>query len=208
MIQVYEEGAMGFLGGVAGPGREEVWRQLSAKIGGEYIAGSVWRAARVRARVKDWTATLDTFHSHRTHWARVRVPFVSLDGFRFRIFRTNPFFEFRKRLGYPDITVGHSATFDDQFIIHGNDEPKVRTLFANATIRQLILAQPNHVLRIQDGEGLFRAFPKEADELCFVTQGKVGNVERLQQTLELFAEVLGELHRMGSVSTADPGVTL
>ena len=200
---------MGFLG----PSRQEVWRQLCAEIGADFVEGGFWKGDKVQAHVKNWTLTLDTYtvssgHSHVTY-TRMRAPFVSRDGFRFRIYRKSLFSGLGKVLGMQDIEVGHSVRFDDDFIIQGNDEHKVRVLFANAEIRRLIQEQPKIRLEIKDDEGLFHThFPEGVDELAFLTLGVIKDVDRLKKMFDLFAEVLEELNRMGSAAEADPGVAL
>jgi hypothetical protein len=204
---------MGFLAGVLGPSRQEIWRQLCAEIGADFVDGGLWKGDKVQAHVKNWTLTLDIYtvssgHSHVTY-TRMRAPFVSRDGFRFRIYRKGIFSGLGKMLGMQDIEVGHSVSFDDDFIIQGNDEHKVRVLFANAEVRRLIQEQPKLRLEIKDDEGLFRPhFPEGVDELAFHTLGIVKDVDRLKKMFDLFAEVLEELNRMGSATEADPGVPL
>jgi hypothetical protein len=204
---------MGFLGGVFGPSREEVWRQLCAEVGADFVGGGFWKGDKVQAHVGNWTLTLDTYtvstgHSHVT-FTRMRAPFVSRDGFRFRIYRKGVFSGLGKILGMQDIEVGHSAQFDDEFVIQGNDESKVRALFADPEIRRLIEAQPRIRLEIRDDEGLFRTrFPEGVDELLFHVRGVIKDVERLKGMFDLFAAVLEELNRLGSAAEADPRVSL
>ena len=204
---------MGFLGGVLGPSREEVWRLLCAQIGADFVDGGFWKGDKVQAHVKNWTLTLDTYtvstgHSHVTY-TRMRSPFVSRDGFRFRIYRAGLFSGLGKALGMQDIDVGHSAKFDDDFVIQGNDESKVRALFANPEVRRLIDAQPQIRLEIRDDEGFFKTrFPEGVDELHFLTLGTIKDVDRLKRMFDLFATVLEELNRLGSATEADPEVAL
>jgi hypothetical protein len=204
---------MGFLTGVFGPSREEVWRQLCAEIGADFIDGGLWKGDKVQAHIKNWTLTLDTYtlstgHSHVVY-TRMRAPFVNHDGFRFRIYRKRLFSGLGKALGMQDIEIGQSALFDDAFIVQGNDELKVKTLFSNPEIRRLIEAQPQIQLEVKDDEGFFRArFPEGVDELLFQVVGLIRDVERLKRIFDLFAAVLEELYRMGSAGAEDPGVAL
>ena len=63
--------------------------------------------------------------------------------------------------------------FDEAFIIKGNDESKVRDLFANPKIRQMIQAQPKIRLEVKDSEGWFGPkFPENVDELHFQVVGR------------------------------------
>ncbi|HEX3555870.1 MAG TPA: DUF3137 domain-containing protein [Thermoanaerobaculia bacterium] len=204
---------MSFLAGVFGPRREEVWKQLCGEIGADFIEGGFWKGDKVQAHVKGWTVTLDVYtvstgHNHITY-TRMRAPFVSADQFRFRIYRKGFFSDLGKMLGMQDIEVGYSSQFDDDFIVQGNDETKVKALFANPEIRRLIQEQPQIRLELKDDEGYFCArFPEGVDELHFQVVGVIRDVERLKKLFDLFAEVLEEMHRLGFASDADPGVKL
>jgi hypothetical protein len=195
-----------------GPSRDEIWRQLCQETGADFVDGSFWRGAKVEARHQGWTLTLDTYavstgHSHQI-FTRLRAPVVSLDGFRFTIYRKGLFSELGKRLGMQDIEVGHSSQFDDDFIIKGNDESKVRALFANPEIRRLIDEQPQIHLELRDDEGPFNRLPEGVDELLFHVHGVIKDIGRLRQLFDLFAAVLDELCRIGSATPDDPGVQL
>jgi hypothetical protein len=204
---------MGFFEGVLGPSREEVWKQLCAKIGADFVEGGFWKGDKVQAHFKNWTITLDTYtvstgHAHQT-FTRIRAPFVSRDEFRFRIYRKTAFSDLGKMIGIQDIEVGHSAQFDEDFIIQGNDESKIRTLFANQEIRRLINEQPKIRLELRDDEGFFRKhYPEGVDALYFQVPGVIKDVEQLKRLFDLFAEVLEELNRIGTAAEESPGVDL
>lgn len=204
---------MSFLGGVFGPSREEVWKQLCGEIGADFVEGGFWKGDKVQAHVKGWTITLDVYtvssgHSHVTY-TRMRAPFVNQDKLRFRIYRKSFFSGLGKALGMQDIETGLSSQFDDDFIVQSNDEIKVKALLANAEIRRLIEEQPQIRLELKDDEGFFRArFPEGVDELHFQVVGVIRDVERLKKLFDLFAEVLEEMHRLGFASDEDPGVKL
>jgi hypothetical protein len=206
---------MGLLRNVFGPSREEVWRQLCQEIGADFVEGGFWKGDKVQARVEDWIVTLDTYtvHAGKVHveLTRLRAPFVSRDGFRFVVYRKSFFSDLGKKLGMQDIEAGHSLHFDEDFILQGNDESKVRALFANPEIRRLLEEQPEIRLEIKDkdhGSGFRNTLPEDVDELHLQIHGFIKDVGRLKRLFDLFAEVLDELTRMGSASEADPGVRL
>lgn len=204
---------MGFFGGVFGPTREEVWKELCARIGADFVEGGFWKGDKVQALFKNWTITLDTYtvsagHTHQT-FTRMRAPFVSREEFRFRIYRKTAFSDLGKMLGMQDIEVGHSARFDEDFIIQGNDESKIRALFANPEIRRLIEEQPKIRLELRDDEGFFRKhYPEGVDALYFQVHGVIKDVDRLKKLFDLFTEVLEELYRIGTATEEKPGVAL
>ncbi|MCI0388167.1 MAG: DUF3137 domain-containing protein [Acidobacteria bacterium] len=203
---------MGILKDLFGPSKDEVWRQLSQEISADFIVGGFWRGSKVQATVKEWTVTLDTFtvSTGKTNipYTRMRAPYVNKDGFRFKIYRKGFFSELGKLLGMQDIEVGYPE-FDNEFIIQGNDADKLRALFANPTIRQLIAVQPEIRLEVKDDEGWFGAdFPEGVDELYFQVVGVIKEVERLKLLYELFATMLNYLCHIGSAYDDDPQVEL
>jgi len=199
--------------GLFGPSREEIWKQLCTEIGADFVAGGFWKGVKVEGHHGEWTITLDTFtvpvgHTHIAY-TRLRAPFVCYDGFRFAIYRAGLFSNLGKMLGMQDIDVGHSHQFDEEFIVKGNEEGKVRALLANPEIRRLIEEQPQIHLELKDDEGTFSTkFPEGVDELYFQTVGVIKDVERLKKLYDLFAAVLDELCRLGSASARNPGVAL
>jgi HEAT repeat protein len=199
---------MGVLRALFGPSQEEIWHQLCQEIGADYLEGGFWRGDKVQARVKDWIITLDTYTvstgKSSVTYTRLRAPFVNQDGFRFLLYRQGFFSELGKSLGWvEDIEVGYPE-FDQGFILQGNDPAKVRALFANPRIRQLIQLQPTIYLAVKDDEGWFGAhFPEGVDELYFQVVGVIKEVERLKALFELFAETLNQLGHLDSAYEDD-----
>jgi hypothetical protein len=97
----------------------------------------------------------------------------------------------------------------DRVEIKGNDEDRVRALFSDPKIRQMIHAQPDIRLGVKDSEGWFGPkFPEGVDELHFEVLGVIKDVERLKALFDLFAGVLDQLCRIGSADRTSPGVAL
>jgi hypothetical protein len=204
---------MSFLRTLFGPSKEEIWRQFCAETGGQYVAGGFWKRGKVEAAHGQWTVTLDTYTvstgKSSVTYTRMRAPYVNPDGFTFTIYRKGIFSEIGKWLGMQDVTVGYPE-FDEAFIIKGNDEAKLRRLFANEKIRGLISAQPAIRFSVVDDEHQFwrSRFPEGVDELYFQVTGVIKDVERLKSLYDLFSETLDELCRMGSAYEQNPGVEL
>jgi hypothetical protein len=202
---------MGFLRQVFGPSREEIWQQLAREIGANYQA-NFWTGARVQAEYGEWTITLDS-HTVNTgksqhSYTRFRAPYINQDGFQFAIYRKNIFHGLAKWLGMQDVEVGHKE-FDEAFIIQGNDEKKLKALFANQDIRRLIEAQPQITLSVRGDQGWFsRIYPEGVDELYFQVGGIIKDVERLKELFALFGLVLDQLCEMGSAYEKNPQVKL
>jgi hypothetical protein len=196
-----------------GPSKDEVWRQLTEEIGAEFVERGFWKGgSKVQAQVGPWTVTLDTYTDSSgessTTYTRMRAPYVNPEGFRFTIYRKGFFSDLGKLLGMQDIEVGEPE-FDEAFIIKGNDEDRVRVLFSDSTIRQLILDQSQIRLEVKDSEGWFGPkLPEDVDELHFQVVGIIKDVDRLKSLFDLFAAVLHQLCKIGSAYKQEPGVEL
>jgi hypothetical protein len=195
-----------------GPSKKEVWKQLAGEIQADYVNNGFWVGDRVEAQVDNWVVVLDTYTvstgKSSITYTRMRAPFVNLDNFYFKIYRTGIFSGLGKILGMEDINIGHEE-FDGDFVIKSNSVEKVKQLFSNESIRALIQGQPQINLEIKDDEGFFKAhFPEGVDELYFQVTGVIKDIDRLKELYELFAEVLKELYSMGSASSEEPGVVL
>jgi hypothetical protein len=202
----------GSIMGLFGSSKKEIWQQLAEEIQADYVSRGFWGGDRVEASVDNWVVVLDTYTvstgKSSITYTRMRAPFINLDNFYFKIYRSGIFSGLGKVLGMEDINIGYEE-FDEDFIIKSNSEEKVKKLFSNESIRALIQDQPQINLEIKDDEGFFSAhFPEGVDELCFHVVGVIKDIDRLKELYELFAEVLKELCSMGSASAEKPGVVL
>jgi hypothetical protein len=205
---------MSILRDLFGPSRDEIWRQFATAVGGNMTEGGFWSGGKVEATHGQWIITLDT-HTVSTGkscvtYTRMRAPYVNPDGFQFTIYRRGLFSDIGKWLGMQDVVVGE-AQFDEDFIIKGNDEGRLRRLFADAKLRELISAQPTIHFCVKDDENRFwggRNFPPDVDELYFQVAGVIKDVARLKLLYGLFFETLDELCRMGAAYEKNPGVRL
>jgi hypothetical protein len=198
--------------GLFGPSKKEIWQQLAEEIHADYVNNGFWSGDRVEAHVDNWIVTLDTYTvstgKSSITYTRMRAPFVNLDNFYFKIYRSGLFSGIGKILGMEDINIG-CEEFDEDFVIKSNSEEKVRQLFSNQSIRSLIQGQPHINLEIKDDEGFFKAhFPEGVDELYFQVTGVIKDIDRLKELYELFSEVLKELCSMGLASAEEPGIVL
>ena len=194
-----------------GPSKEEIWRQLAQEISADFVDGGFWKRDRVEARHQAWTLVLDTYvvssGKHTVTYTRLRAPYVNQDGFRFTVYRRGLFSGIGKFFGMQDVEVGYPE-FDRDFIIQGNHEEKLRALFANPTLRELIRTQPDIHLQVMDDNGFWGGdFPEGVDQLYFRAYGAVKNLDTLRSLYLLFAETLNELCRLGSGYESDPNVS-
>ncbi len=197
--------------GLFGPSRKEIWENLASQIGANYQS-DFWRGDKVSAKIGEWTVVLDT-HTVSTGkstitYTRIRAPYVNHNGFKFTIYRKGLFSGLGKLFGMRDIEIGYDE-FDDSFIIKSNDEHKVRSLFSNENLRQMIQHQPSFYLTVKDDEGFFGVhFPEGVDELYFAVTGVIKDIDRLKNLFDIFAETLNQLCIIGTAYKDDPEVEI
>jgi hypothetical protein len=195
-----------------GPSKQEVWRTLCDESGAQFVDGGFWKGQKVMATHGQWTIILDTYAVSTGKvtivFTRLRAPYINPDGFRFTVYRRGFFSDIAKFLGMEDAEVGH-PDFDRDFIIKGTNADKLRALFNNPKIRELISAQPEIHFEVKDNHGGWGAsYPPDVDELRFHVTGVIKDVARLKLLFELFAETLDQLCRIGSAYEDAPNVKL
>jgi hypothetical protein len=199
---------MSLLRQIFGPSKEEMWRELSSRIGAEFVDGGFWKGSKVVASSGPWTVTLDTYTvstgKSSVTYTRLRAPYVNRDGFRFHLYRAGIFSQLGKFLGMQDIPIG-DVEFDRQFIVKSNHPDQARKLLANGELRALLLRQPAVSFSVVDDEGWFgQHFPEGVDELHFQVVGVIKDVDRLKLLFDLFAETLDTLCVIGSAYETPP----
>ena len=203
---------MGFLRSIFGPSQDEIWGQIAADIGGEYIDKGFWSTNELCYQHGEWELLLDTFTvsngKSSTTYTRMRAPFVNKDGLYFKIYREGLFSGMGRFFGMQDLQIG-DPYFDDAFVIKGNHPEKIRQLLADANLKRLVDQQPRISLEIRDDEGWFGAsFPDGVDELYFQRVGVMKDVVELKALFQLFCLTLHRLVRIDSAYENDPNVQL
>jgi hypothetical protein len=207
---------MGLLRSMFGPSKDEIWSQIAADIGGEFIEGGFWGKDVLVYRHDEWQILLDTYTvttstgktTSSTTYTRMRAPYVNKDGLYFKIYPEGFFSSIGKFFGMQDLEIGNPY-FDDAFIIKGNNLEAIRRLLADDKIKALIQQQPRIHFEIRDDEGWFgSAFPEGVDELYFQCVGVIKETERLKSLFELFSLTLMRLVQIDSAYENDPNVTL
>lgn len=206
---------MAFMKKLLGPSRREVWEQLCRDSGAEYVPGGLLGRPKVRGRVGNWTVTLESSKSSGPPGSmltttRLRVPFVSTDGFRFTIERKSAGGRIGKPIGRHYITYGRPE-FDAEFWLNSRDETRARALLDDEDFRARLQAQPSVWLKVRDHAGWFGPkFPEDVDMLIFEEMDvrPIHDVGRLRSLFELMGDTLGQLCRIGAASTDDPNVVL
>ncbi|MNY16089.1 hypothetical protein D3C86_1493360 [compost metagenome] len=100
-----------------------------------------------------------------------------------------------------DIRVG-DREFDRRFLIKGNDELKVQSLFSGHIIRNLFLAQEKVHLQVLKGEGVYDEPIGEGNSLLYyLSETLVKDVKQLNSLLNLYKEVIDRLTKGESISS-------
>ena len=204
---------MGILKSIFGPSKNEIWSQIAADMGEEFIEGGFLKGSPALVyKHGEWLIRLDTYtkdsgNSNRTY-TRVRAPFINKDELYFKIYREGFFSDIGKFLGMQDIKTG-DPFFDEQFIIKSNNRKKLKLFLADPKMKELIQGQPKIHLEIRDDEGWFGAdFPEGVDELYFECVGVIEETERLKSLFDLFSVSLMRLVQIDSAYEDDPEVDL
>ena len=195
--------------GLIGPDRKEAWEQLAKEFQGDMIEGGSWKGDRIEVHHGLWTLYLETdtvpTGDANITYTRMRAPFTSKDGMVFKIFKSSIFSNVGRLLGMQDIHIGYDS-FDDDFIIKGNNEQQITQLFENPIIRDLITLQPQLSLEITSTEGTDDTDGQ--NELYFSFNGVITDIETLKDLFDLFMEVLDEMVRIGSAYNKAPEIDL
>ena len=188
--------------------RDAVWDKLSQEIGGEHLDHKGWRQDKVQAQVDEWTVTLDLHaepgYKAETIYTRFRAPFVNSDNFQFTICHEGLFANIAQFFGKNDVQTGHSE-FDEMFLIKSNDEARIKAMFSNPRLRELMKTEPDiHLLIRNSGDWFQDRYPEGVDELVLEVEGEVGKLVRLRKLFHLFSEVLHTIGHHGSAYDDDP----
>jgi hypothetical protein len=201
----------------------EVLRELSGRIGSEYVEGEqrLWSPVqshgRVLARAGPWLITIGIFTKYfkggSSTWTEVHVPFVRPGGFRFTILPGDFLGRFLKKFGLlPVIEVGF-RDFDEAFWVKATDKEAVKSLFADGCLRRLFLAQPSLTMEVYDKSmpwgfalGSLRDVPDHV-ALLYCREGQaIVEVERLKGLFDVSLAVLERSCEVGLALREPPGV--
>ncbi|MEM6347768.1 MAG: DUF3137 domain-containing protein [Bacteroidota bacterium] len=191
--------------GLFGKSKKEIWRQLADQLDGEFLKGQWLKSDRVEAYYGDWLVTLDTFTVDKSTFTRIRAPYINRDDFVFKIQRQHFGHRIGKVFKMQDIEVGYPE-FDKDFIIQGSDERKLKMMFANPRIRELISFQPKITLQLRREASLFQKpkFPDDVNELYYQVGGILKDIDQLHDLFDLFAFTLDHLCAIGTAYEDDP----
>lgn len=196
------------------PTRQVTWQQLAKEIGGNFESGNNYSCGIVRYNSGDWAITLDAIiHHHssshgssrRKHIVtHMRAPFVNKHGLYFKVTRVGSLTGILKRMGMQDITVSNPA-FDQDYLVKGNDLSKIKTIFSDPELQNLIWRQFNFHFEIRKSEDITGKGQSNAvDELYFESYGQIKDDMQLRSLFDMFTLTLEKLVQIGSADARGP----
>lgn len=191
-------------------GWKSVWMELADEAKGEFIDGPHVVTVRVPVPDKPWTITFK-MHEHgigkgAKQQTIVSVPYKAARDFGFAIRNKNWIEEAAKAFGLQDIVVGDEE-FDPEYIIQGNDEKLVRSLFSSQPLKDQIVAQKAVRINVNKDASQLAPFgnvPAGVHVLAFTEEGAINSFDRLTSIYKLLVATLDEMCRIGATSHTDP----
>ena len=188
-----------------GKHRRAIWQELANQLDGEFFRGKMFKPDRVEASHANWMITLDLYQMDKMVFTRLRAPYVNRDDFIFKVFKQHVGHRIGKAFGMKDVIVGY-PDFDRDFVIQGSDERKLRMMFENPYIREILSYEKHMVLELRREAPLFQKprFPEDVNEVYFHTANVVKDLDHLHDLFDLFAHTLDHLCAIGTAYEDDP----
>jgi hypothetical protein len=180
---------------------KNIWKEFAIETDGKFIdREEPWLSDRTELEYNGWKIYFDNYDitsgKYSATMTRVIVPFISVDDFRFEIYRDGFIRKIEKIFGSQDFKIGQE-NFDKAFIIKTNNEAKIRTLLQNQQLRNQIEAQNKVNIVISDQKGIWEnRLLKDELELIFYVDGEIKDFEILKSILNLFKEMLDGLEQL------------
>lgn len=220
---------------ILGPSRREIWKQFCVKISADYESGGHWFSESIiRAKHRNWTIVLDTHQVPGGRFpavcTRMHALYINKDGFRFSLDRKDitsglmtllgvshtkagpPQLESNKPLfgsAYADIQQFESDFgFDEKLIIETNDEAKLRALFKDLKIRELIQSQKSLSLEVGSFNQAGVPFAHNIYELRVYVNDIVRDVRTLETLYKTVICLLDTLCHIESADESPPSIHL
>lgn len=182
----------------------DVWGAFAAEVNGSWNSPSFGQDARIEIPHAHGPIIIESDVT-LIMTGKVMVPVMSTiisaqrpthPAHRFSVSRANFATSVAEWFGSLDIQVD-DPTFDEAFVLKGDTPDFVRTLFADASLRERYLADFDGSLALKDDKALFTDPTPGVDPLELTVSGIIEDSAKLRQTYELFAATLT---RLGEVS--------
>ena len=181
-----------------------IWKEFAKIIDGNFIEGISWHSDRAEIQYQNWKIVFENYTlwsgKYSTETTRIFVSFISLDDFRFEIYRNGFVRKIEKLFGAQDIKIGREE-FDRAFIIKANNEFKIKKLLQNQKVRSCLENLKELNIQVCNQYGIWEnKLPERELQLSFFTEDEIKDLEVLKLILELFKEMLNALFEMKSIT--------
>ena len=178
------------------------WSPLSPEFGDKYIDDDLWNEVSHLKYKHDGSEIILNRYAvgrYSQHgelidsltYTRIRVPFINKHSLRFKIYPANFLNSVEKLFMMQDIEVGDVA-FDKKFIIKCNEEHKIKLLFNDRKLKDLLYEQPEFLF--------FEMRGKTIDALHFECSGNISKISQLKALFEMFAITLTRMKQLDLTS--------
>lgn len=143
--------------GLLGPSLKEVFKEYAEEINCVYISGTGFKGPSVEIDYRNHRIKLDTHVVQAGNvsvtYLRASVVYNEYAPFEMKLGKKNILSPLVKVFGVKDVLTGDEI-FDDRFMISASDETRVRTLFQNRNLRELMERISSITLVVRSGSGL------------------------------------------------------
>jgi hypothetical protein len=170
----------------AGASATDAWQQFSTDITWQE-SPSNYRAIIHTGKYDVHLETIRSPGGGEEGWGfertTLRAELPMQTGFRFEIVPEDFLNRIGKVFGMQDVQLGYPE-FDKYVLVQTNDETKLKSIFADASTRELFMSLSGYSLHIDKHDG------SEGDHLHLVLQHALVNQEDLQRVFNTFVRVL------------------
>lgn len=179
--------------------REMIEHQVALDLS----AGHSLLGLNLQARFQALLVSSGSFKPRNWVKARFAVPFLRKTGLRFAVFPKGSTAELGPYATMQDIAIG-DPNVDRWLSVRGNDEARLKSLFANPRIQDLLVSQQFVRLEICEDQNWLGSNPWESTEqLCLTVDGVITSSSRLEAIYALLQEVLRELDVLSTTEVAE-----
>ncbi len=194
---------------ILSPEYERLWQQFAIDHNGIFVEGKYGNLDSVEINYQNHTIIFDRYIHYQVvggqsldkEFTRIRLQFKTADDVRFRLTKQGLIDSIGKILGAQDIQTGDKA-FDDKFMIKGNNEFKIQSIFSNKILKNLLLKQKDILLEILEKNGIFDEPINDGYlMLYYISESVVKDKVHLDALLELYITLIDQLIKTKSINT-------
>lgn len=169
--------------------KDAAWHRILKGVGDNLLNHDYLKDKKIELDISGWVITVDSYTVAEKAHTRLRAPYLNTENFQFKMFRKGFFSSFMKLFGMQDIEIGNEK-FDANFIIQANDKEKIKKLFSDYLLREMLSNQDSILVQIKDDEGWFKdKYPEGINELYIEVPELVQDIEQLEVMFLILAKI-------------------